>query len=1146
MGNTISRQNRSSGKKTAQSDLLTSAKCLKSSDASHYSQLSHTSIDIDLQTCSKVHQHTSLSPPKITTTTIPHSIPLLAEIEAGDTEIIQPPPLPPKKFKHLQKLNNNCSDAFKIETATIPFSIDIPLSAHGRADSIEITQPPPLPPQTFIAKQLEQECIDAFKAKDCLKVKQLLPRLSSPSQVRTQIDVHFITLPVVVGLVHLAALNGWFEEFVELIEKYQCKNDSVLAVTVCDYSAQHFAAYQGNLNIIKYLIEECGDQAHLKSYKSVALPLHIASMKNLDIVKYYINDCQCDPNSRDHLFQVPFHYACKGGNIEIVKFFVQVTTQIDPNCAENEGKTPLHVACEYGHLHLVEYLIYENICDPNIADFNGFTILHDVCVKENLSLVKSIVALKVIDPNIRNKVGDTPLHISCRKGYVSIAKYLIEVAGANPDSSNNYGETPLHKACYHGHPELVQYLLSTGRVDPMSRTNNGTTPLAEVASYTKNRFAILTLFEPFEKCRVNYPVHSYAKVFLCGNTTTGKSSLAEVICTRARFPTDHFFDPLECVNGVEALTAGIIPRDVESHEIGNIVLYDFAGHPEYYSAHAAILENIMLYSPAVFLVLVKLTDPVDEIEKQLYYWISFIENLSRNVPGMCEVVIIASHVDLVNDNIELCQHKLAIVEDIARKAVQKQTFAVCEAVDCHRPAGEGIDRLFLSLREVCQKVIDNSDSISLYSHILFAFLTTELDVIAITFGDLVQKINNESVSSIPSDQSVLINLLTTLSDKGLILFLENDDLHRSWIVINKEAVLKEVNGTLFAPTFFKEYRPVASNTGIIPVSVLSNLFPSYNPNMLVGFLTSLEFCHPIDSVTLDTLSTNISCLSSDFSSSEILLFFPALIKVSPPPEVIITTGYGWCLWCPNPHQFLSNRFLHVLLLRIAYTFCLPNPNIGKLQVVSLIHQLARRCILYKNGIWWTNDQGIEVMIEVSDLNRCVTLIVSREKGLEVESSRVRAALVKAILLMKDEFCPSCDSQECLVSPDQLSIIRTTSLSNLSLYSLKDVSRTILLKRQFVVDTNGVNKCDLSSLLGFEIYQNIPVAVMNNLCKPCDPSLTVPESVLQEIYQSYHFLKSALPINSTYTSVKNILDEYSIFNGRNLLVSNIIMVNLLFQ
>ena len=786
----------------------------------------------------------------------------------------------------------------------------------------------------------------------------------------------------------------------------------------------------------------------------------------------------------------------------------------------------------------MEYLIHENICDPNIADFNGFTILHDACVNENLSLVKNIIALKAIDPNIRNKVGDTPLHISCRKGYVSIAKYLIEVANADPDSSNNYGETPLHKACYHGHPKVVEYLLLTGRVDPMSRTNNGTTPLAEVASYTKNRFAILNLFEPFEKCRVNYPVHSYAKVFLCGNTTTGKSSLAEVICTRARFPADHFFDPLECVNGVEALTAGIIPRDVESHEIGNIVLYDFAGHPEYYSAHAAILENIMLHSPAVFLVLVKLTDPVDEIEKQLYYWISFIENLSRNVPGMCEVVIVASHVDLVNDNIELCQHKLALIEDIARKAVQKQIFAVCEAVDCHRPGGKGIDRLFLSLREVCQKVVDKSDSISLYSHILFAFLTTELHVIAITFGDLVLKIKNESVSSLPSDQSVLLNLLTTLSDKGLILFLENNDLHKSWIVINKEAVLKEVNGTLFAPTFFKEYRPVASNTGIIPVSVLNKLFPNYDPNMLVGFLTSLEFCHPIDSVTLDTLSTNISCLSFDFSTPETLLFFPALVKVSPPPEVIITTGYGWCLWCPNPHQFLSNRFLHVLLLRIAYTFCLPNPNIGKLHVVSLVHQLALRCILYKNGIWWTNDQGIEVMVEVSDLNRCVTLIVSSEKGLEIESSRVRAALVKAILLMKDEFCPSCDSQECLVSPHQLSIIRTTTLSDLSLYSLEDVSRAILLKRQFVVDTNGVNKCDLSSLLGFEIYHTIPVAVTNNLCKPCNSSLTVPESVLQEIYRSCHFVKSVLPINSTYSSVKNVLDEYSIFNGRNLLVSKL--------
>ena len=59
---------------------------------------------------------------------------------------------------------------------------------------------------------------------------------------------------------------------------------------------------------------------------------------------------------------------------------------------------------------------------------------------------------------------------------------------------------------------------------------------------------------------------------------------------------------------VELLTTGINAHTISSHEVGNIVLYDLAGHKEYYSSHAAILENLMLSTPAVFAILSKMTD----------------------------------------------------------------------------------------------------------------------------------------------------------------------------------------------------------------------------------------------------------------------------------------------------------------------------------------------------------------------------------------------------------------------------------------------------------------------------------------------------------------------------------------------------------
>eukprot|EP00731_Ephydatia_muelleri_P035584 Em0138g1a len=51
------------------------------------------------------------------------------------------------------------------------------------------------------------------------------------------------------------------------------------------------------------------------------------------------------------------------------------------------------------------------------------------------------------------------------------------------------------------------------------------------------------------------------------------------------------------------LTAGIIPYNIQSQH-GNMVLYDMAGQPEYYTSHCACIEAISFSSPAIFLTLV--------------------------------------------------------------------------------------------------------------------------------------------------------------------------------------------------------------------------------------------------------------------------------------------------------------------------------------------------------------------------------------------------------------------------------------------------------------------------------------------------------------------------------------------------------------
>ena len=59
---------------------------------------------------------------------------------------------------------------------------------------------------------------------------------------------------------------------------------------------------------------------------------------------------------------------------------------------------------------------------------------------------------------------------------------------------------------------------------------------------------------------------------------------------------------------------------------------------------------------------------------------------------------------------------------------------------------------------------------------------------------------------------------------------------------------------LFAPNHFKQYRQVASNTGIVPVTTLQELFPRYTTDMLVSCFESMEFCHPVDPSALENIN----------------------------------------------------------------------------------------------------------------------------------------------------------------------------------------------------------------------------------------------------------------------------------------------------
>ena len=667
----------------------------------------------------------------------------------------------------------------------------------------------------------------------------------------------------------------------------------------------------------------------------------------------------------------------------------------------------------------------------------------------------------------------------------------------------------------------------------MSKNNAEQAPMELVPQDDKNRFEILKIFEPFQQSQSDFPVESYSKVFTCGDTASGKSSLTAVIMERAKKPANHKFDTTECVT-VQPLTAGIEPHTFTSHEIGNVVLYDLAGHREYYSSHAAVLENLMLSSPAVFLILFKLINAIEMMRKELYYWFNFIENVSKGMKSskQSQIIVIGSRLDELTTSLDPISE---LVDEVVEKAAYSQEFCGFIPMECHRPGGKGVKEFIVTLSKSCKAVLDRSDKISFYCHVQFSFLQF-LQRVAISLEELCTLLRERNDPSLPSEISVLLDFLTTLSDKGLILFLRNEK-RQSWIVINRAILLSEINGVLFAPAAIKRvYRDIASNTGIVPLSALKEAFPKYNTDMLVGFLQNLQFCHMIESSTSGTLKTNISA-SIPLPLNE-LLFFPALISAEPPTDIKIENGLGWCLWCPDPNEFLSTRFLHVLLLWIAYIYCLPFRDApGFINVTSpSVQKLARCCTVWTNGIYWEDE--VKVVVEVTEHNRCVTVLASNK---EIEESHyVFNSVIKNVLDLKNQLC-SCRSNEYIIPSNEVANAHSIGISERTLYCIENVARAVLTNGK--VKSTSNKQSDVKIVVGDQDpFLCIAPLVTQALFNSSNAELLVQDDYLQHIKESCPD-SSMLSVECTYIFIREHCSQLSIFAGRNPLVNESVVIHL---
>ena len=136
------------------------------------------------------------------------------------------------------------------------------------------------------------------------------------------------------------------------------------------------------------------------------------------------------------------------------------------------------------------------------------------------------------------------------------------------------------------------------------------------------------------------------RIFVIGNYGAGKSTFVETMKREGFF--ESFYTVSE--SSVPPHTAGIVPSVYTSKLYGRVLFYDFAGDPEYYSSHAAILENLVSSAKGdnIFILVVDLREDILKVRNIMEYWVSFIEHQKFFVSNK-NLLIIGSHSDLLTN-----------------------------------------------------------------------------------------------------------------------------------------------------------------------------------------------------------------------------------------------------------------------------------------------------------------------------------------------------------------------------------------------------------------------------------------------------------------------------------------------------------------
>ena len=900
-----------------------------------------------------------------------------------------------------------------------------------------------------------------------------------------------------------------FEEVaVALIKEFKCNTSGGKPYI-------HEACSKRRLNLVRALVQKHGVGILKHKNSGGDTPLHLVARDYKHEVAMMLVK-EFGSSVKGHKGQSLLHVACEEGNISLVRTLIR-DGKADVTARDDEGNAPLHVAALSGEKDTVFGLIGEFHCDQSVKGYKGWSLIHFASAGGNVSLVRTLVLDHEADVTARDDEGNSPLHVAAMSGNTDVVLSLFNKLGCNVHAKGHLGRSLLHSACSSENGLLVR--LISQHISPWVVDDNGDTPLhicarlnnsdcvkalleldlpvllrnklgktpkdvAKNLSYKyiddymrDNRGKIYSHYEVIlrhakKKYSLAEPI---TRVFVVGYPSAGKSSLVEAL------KREGFFDSFKRVSesSVPPHTAGIIPSIHTSKHYGRVLFYDFAGDAEYYSSHAAILENLASSRKGdnIFFLVIDMREEMTNIKKKFHYWFSFIRHQQFHTQKP-RLIVVGSHLDLLAKDPANTREKEfeKFYDSIDTEVVQMSAYFM---LDCCKPRSKQI----ADIQTLMNQLTKDSPrfKLSLQASIVIGLLRKDFrNEPACSIQDLPTHIQKTGME-LPTDIQSLYPILSELHDLGLLFVIDSSNRENSSLVLNLSQLTNIVHKSLFAQEadlkecFEEEGLTFSLSAGIIPQSILSKILPE---NITTECLVKLQYCQEI---SLTEAHVFPSLKVSD-STDQSFLFFPALcsadkseVECVTPPD--FSYGIGWLARCTDPCDYLSSRFHHVLILRLVFKFTLSAPHSPADQVSSGSPDLShfqRRCTVWKTGVHWLMEEGVECMVELASANKEVVVLTRSTNDLAENCAAVFNDIVSCVMDAKAEFCHSAKLEFFLL--DSTSEADYHSADNL--FPMRDVERVLTSaegRAEVIVSATGKRQMRRSKLLclrNFTLWSNL--------------------------------------------------------------------------